>query len=264
MQVIFQDPYSSLNPRMTVGQIVEEPLSVHRLVGDAGARTARVRELLGQVGLLPQHALRYSHELSGGQRQRVGIARALAMEPSLIICDEPVSALDVSIQAQIINLLIDLQDDFGLTYVFISHDLSVIRHVSDRIAVMHLGKIVEVSRSEQLFNRTRHPYTRALLSALPQADPDVADSRERIVLVGDLPTPTNPPSGCRFHTRCPKAREDCAAIDPPLVPVLGDGPAHTTACLHPLETGEDLSLATPEVEDSAIVEALADADAESA
>jgi oligopeptide/dipeptide ABC transporter ATP-binding protein len=263
IQMIFQDPYGSLNPRRRVGSIIADPFVIHG-IGTSAERKRRVQELMERVGLNPEHYNRFPAEFSGGQRQRIGVARALALQPRLVICDEPVSALDVSIQAQIINLLIDLQDDFGLTYVFISHDLSVIRHVSDRIAVMHLGKIVEVSRSEQLFNRTRHPYTRALLSALPQADPDVADSRERIVLVGDLPTPTNPPSGCRFHTRCPKAREDCAAIDPPLVPVLGDGPAHTTACLHPLETGEDLSLATPEVEDSAIVEALADADAESA
>jgi oligopeptide/dipeptide ABC transporter ATP-binding protein len=263
IQVIFQDPYGSLNPRRRVGSIIGDPYVIHG-IGSGSERKRRVQELMERVGLNPEHYNRFPAEFSGGQRQRIGVARALALQPRLVVCDEPVSALDVSIQAQIINLLIDLQQDFGLTYVFISHDLSVIRHVSDRIAVMHLGKIVELAPSEQLFNHTRHPYTRALLSALPQADPDVADSRERIVLVGDLPTPTNPPSGCRFHTRCPKARESCTVIDPPLTPVLGDGPVHTTACLYPLEAGEDLSLATPEVEDSEIVEALAETDAESA
>ena len=251
IQMIFQDPYGSLNPRRRVGSIIGDPFVIHG-IGSADERKRNVQELMERVGLNPEHYNRVPAEFSGGQRQRIGVARALALRPKLVICDEPVSALDVSIQAQIINLLIDLQDDFGLTYVFISHDLSVIRHVSDRIAVMHLGKIAELAPAEQLFNRTRHPYTRSLLSALPHADPDVADSRERIVLVGDLPTPTNPPSGCRFHTRCPKAREDCAVTDPPLVPVLGDGTAHQTACLHPLEVGEDLSLATPRVEDTEI------------
>jgi oligopeptide/dipeptide ABC transporter ATP-binding protein len=254
VQVIFQDPYGSLNPRRRVGSIIGDPFVIHG-IGSAAERKRQVQELMERVGLNPEHYNRFPAEFSGGQRQRIGVARALALRPKLVICDEPVSALDVSIQAQIVNLLLDLQDDFGLTYVFISHDLSVIRHVSDRIAVMHLGKVVELAPSEQLFGRTRHPYTRALLSALPQADPDVADSRERIVLVGDLPTPTDPPSGCRFHTRCPKAREDCAVTDPPLVPVLGDGPVHVTACRHPLEVGEDLSLARPEVEDSEIVTA---------
>jgi oligopeptide/dipeptide ABC transporter ATP-binding protein len=169
-----------------------------------------------------------------------------------MICDEPVSALDVSIQAQVINLLLDLQDDFGLTYVFISHDLSVVRHVSDRIAVMYLGKVVEVAPSAELFDTPRHPYTRALLSALPVADPDISDSRERIVLAGDLPTPTNPPSGCRFHTRCPKARPDCTRTTPPLLPVLGDEPAHLTACLYPLQQGEDLAASTPQISDTEI------------
>jgi oligopeptide/dipeptide ABC transporter ATP-binding protein len=251
IQMIFQDPFSSLNPRHTIGTIVGAPFKIQGTKTEHGIK-AEVQALLERVGLNPEHYNRFPAEFSGGQRQRIGVARALALRPKLVICDEPVSALDVSIQAQIINLLIDLQDDFGLTYVFISHDLSVIRHVSDRIAVMHLGKIAELAPAEQLFNRTRHPYTRSLLSALPHADPDVADSRERIVLVGDLPTPTNPPSGCRFHTRCPKAREDCALTDPPLVPVLGDGSVHQTACLHPLEVGEDLSLASPRVEDTEI------------
>jgi oligopeptide/dipeptide ABC transporter ATP-binding protein len=251
IQVIFQDPYGSLNPRRRVGAIIADPLVIHG-IGDARDRKRRVQELMERVGLNPEHYNRFPAEFSGGQRQRIGVARALALRPKLVICDEPVSALDVSIQAQIINLLVDLQDEFGLTYVFISHDLSVVRHVSDRIAVMHLGKVVELAPTGQLFDRPRHPYTRALLSALPPADPDIADSRERIVLVGDLPTPTNPPSGCRFHTRCPKAREDCVAIDPPLVPVLGDGPGHATACLHPLAAGEDLTQARPLVEDSEI------------
>ncbi len=251
IQMIFQDPYGSLNPRRRVGSIIGDPFVIHG-IGSAADRKRAVQDLMARVGLNPEHYNRFPAEFSGGQRQRIGVARALALRPKLVICDEPVSALDVSIQAQIINLLVDLQDDFGLTYLFISHDLSVIRHVSDRIAVMHLGKIAELAPAAQLFDRTRHPYTRSLLSALPHADPDVADSRERIVLVGDLPTPTNPPSGCRFHTRCPKAREDCAATDPPLVPVLGDGPVHLTACLHPLAVGEDLSLASPHVSDTEI------------
>ncbi len=252
IQVIFQDPYGSLNPRRRVGSIIGDPFVIHD-IGTSAERKRRVQELMERVGLNPEHYNRFPAEFSGGQRQRIGVARALALQPRLVICDEPVSALDVSIQAQVINLLIDLQKDFGLTYVFISHDLSVVRHVSERIAVMYLGKLVELAPAEQLFNRTRHPYTRALLSALPQADPDVADSRERIVLVGDLPTPTNPPSGCRFHTRCPKARADCTTVDPPFAAVLGDGTVHPTACLYPLEMGEDLSVARPEVHDSEIV-----------
>jgi oligopeptide transport system ATP-binding protein len=227
IQVIFQDPYSSLNPRMTVGQIVTEPMAVHGLVPDAAARQARVRDLLSRVGLLPQHARRYPHELSGGQRQRVGIARALAMEPSLIVCDEPVSALDVSIQAQIINLLEDLQEEFGLTYLFVAHDLAVVRHISDRVAVMYLGKIVENADRRAIYEDPRHPYTRALLSAVPIPDPVLEETRERTVLRGEVPSALNPPSGCVFHPRCPIAVERCRHD----VPALREmGPRHDAAC----------------------------------
>jgi oligopeptide transport system ATP-binding protein len=227
MQVIFQDPYSSLNPRMTVSQIVGEPLGVHELIQGAAAREARVRELLGQVGLLPQHGRRYPHELSGGQRQRVGIARALALEPSLIICDEPVSALDVSIQAQIINLLEDLRRELGLTYLFVAHDLSVVRHISDRVAVMYLGKIVELADREAIYEAPRHPYTKALLSAVPIPDPDVEARREHIVLGGEVPSPLDPPTGCAFHPRCPIAVEECRRTRPELREVE---PKHRAAC----------------------------------
>jgi oligopeptide transport system ATP-binding protein len=228
IQVIFQDPYSSLNPRMTVGQIIAEPLAVHGIVPDRGARATRVRDLLTHVGLLPQHAHRYPHELSGGQRQRVGIARALAMEPTLIICDEPVSALDVSIQAQIINLLEDLQAEFGLTYLFIAHDLSVVRHISDRVAVMYLGKIAEITDRKSLYEDPRHPYTRALLAAVPIPDPELEQRRERVVLGGEVPSPLNPPSGCVFHPRCPIAIERCPLEVPALREVR---PAHWAACI---------------------------------
>ena len=227
VQVIFQDPYSSLNPRMTVGQIVAEPMAVHAIEPDAEARAKRVTELLARVGLLPQHARRYPHELSGGQRQRVGIARALAMKPSLIICDEPVSALDVSIQAQIINLLADLQVDFGLSYLFVAHDLAVVRHISDRIAVMYLGKIVELASRQDLYDAPKHPYTRALLSAVPIPDPVIEEERERQVLKGEVPSPLNPPSGCVFHPRCPIAVERCQREVPSLRTV---GAAHEAAC----------------------------------
>ncbi|MEV6269246.1 oligopeptide/dipeptide ABC transporter ATP-binding protein [Kribbella sp. NPDC051936] len=246
VQVIFQDPYGSLNPRRRVGSIIGDPFSIHN-IASGNERKKKVQELMELVGLNPEHYNRFPAEFSGGQRQRIGVARALALRPKLVICDEPVSALDVSIQAQIINLLSDLQQEFDLTYVFISHDLSVVRHVSDRIAVMYLGKIVELAPTGELFGQTRHPYTRALLSALPVADPDTADSREQIILGGDIPSATNPPSGCRFHTRCPKARLDCAAEEPVLEPVLDDRPEHRTACFYPLTVGEDLSTAVPDL-----------------
>ena len=228
MQVIFQDPYSSLNPRMTVGQIIGEPLKVHGIVRDRGRRAERVAELLSVVGLLPALADRYPHELSGGQRQRVGVARALAMEPSLIICDEPVSALDVSIQAQIINLLEELQERFGLTYLFVAHDLSVVRHISDRVAVMYLGKVMELADRQALYEEPLHPYTKALLSAVPIPDPEVEARREHIVLGGEVPSPLNPPSGCVFHPRCPIAIEECKRVVPELREIK---PGHWAACI---------------------------------
>jgi oligopeptide/dipeptide ABC transporter ATP-binding protein len=228
VQVIFQDPYSSLNPRMTVGQIITEPLGVHGIVPERRAREARMKSLLDRAGLLPAMALRYPHELSGGQRQRVGIARALAMEPSLIVCDEPVSALDVSIQAQIINLLEELQAEFGLTYLFVAHDLSVVRHISDRVAVMYLGKIVEITDRKSLYDNPQHPYTKALLSAVPIPDPVVEAGRERTVLGGEVPSPLNPPAGCVFHTRCPIAIDDCRLAVPELREIR---PEHRVACI---------------------------------
>jgi len=224
MQIIFQDPYSSLNPRMTVGAIIGEPLLVHGMARGS-EREDRVRELLGAVGLKPDHMKRYPHEFSGGQRQRIGVARALALDPQLIICDEPVSALDVSIQAQVLNLLEDLQGEFGLTYLFIAHDLSVVRHISDRVAVMYLGKVVELSATERLFTDPKHPYTEALMSAVPVPDPDY--QVERILLEGDVPSPVNPPSGCYFHPRCRYAKDTCKT-DAPVYRDLGD--EHFVAC----------------------------------
>jgi len=231
MQMVFQDPYASLNPRKRVGTIISDPLEIHNY-GDRKKIKKRVEELLELVGLSPEHINRYPHEFSGGQRQRIGVARALAMHPRLIIADEPVSALDVSIRAQVINLLDDLQDELDLTYIFIAHDLGVVRHVSDRIAVMYLGKIVEVSPSEELYQRPIHPYTEALLSAVPIPDPDLSDRREHIVLEGDVPSPIQPPSGCRFHPRCRYATEICSQQEPPLVEHGPNG--HMAACHHPL------------------------------
>jgi oligopeptide transport system ATP-binding protein len=234
LQIVFQDPYASLNPRKRVGRIVAAPMRIHR-VGSQRERRARARELLETVGLSPEHYNRYPHEFSGGQRQRIGVARALALRPKLIVADEPVSALDVSIQAQIVNLLDELQDNFGLTYVFIAHDLGVVRHVSDRIAVMYLGKIVELSPAEELYEKPIHPYTEALLSAIPIPDPDLSAQRERIVLQGDVPSPVEPPSGCRFHPRCRYATEICTQVEPPLV---DHGGGHLAACHHPLHVKE--------------------------
>ncbi|HEY6982628.1 dipeptide ABC transporter ATP-binding protein [Reyranella sp.] len=225
LQVIFQDPYASLNPRMTVGAMLAEPLMLHGLAGDDAGRRARVAELLELVGLRPEHARRYPHEFSGGQRQRIAIARALAVEPRLIVADEPVSALDVSIQAQVINLMRSLQKRFGLAYIFISHDLAVVKHIADRIAVMYLGRIVETAAGDELFANPRHPYTRALLSAVPLPDPALV--RERALLEGDIPSAIAPPPGCRFHTRCPFARESCRRDVPALA---DDGTGHATAC----------------------------------
>ncbi len=226
LQIIFQDPYASLNPRMTIGAIIEEPLIIHNLFSSAKDRMDRVLELVNLVGLRPEHLARYPHEFSGGQRQRVGIARALAVNPELIVCDEPVSALDVSIQAQVINLLMELQQKLGLTYIFIAHDLKVVEHVSNHVAVMYLGKIVEKAEAEELYKNPQHPYTKALLSAIPVPDPRA--KQDRIILTGDVPSPINPPVGCHFHPRCPWATEECKQQIPPLEE---KAPQHWSACI---------------------------------
>ena len=246
IQMIFQDPYGSLNPRRRVGSIIGDPFAIHK-IAKGTERKERVQHLMELVGLNPEHYNRFPAEFSGGQRQRIGVARALAFTPKLIICDEPVSALDVSIQAQIINLLADLQAKLGLTYIFIAHDLSVVRHVSDRVAVMYLGKVVEQAPVDQLWVGARHPYTDALLSAAPIPDPEHVSKRERIILVGDVPSPINPPSGCRFHPRCPKARQACVDSEPELTPRLGDPAAHVAACHFPVEDGEDISKSKPSI-----------------
>jgi oligopeptide/dipeptide ABC transporter ATP-binding protein len=237
MQMIFQDPYSALNPRKTVGSIIGEPFLIHRVEADAARRKRAVQELMEQVGLNPEHYNRFPHEFSGGQRQRIGVARAIALRPKLVIADEPVSALDVSIQAQILNLLRDLQRRLGLTIVFIAHDLSVVRHMCDRIAVMYLGKIVEVAGADELYAHPRHPYTGALLSAVPVPDPRLARRKRRQVLGGDVPSPTNPPTACRFHTRCPKAVAGHCDVEEPLLDAKDGG--NLAACHYPLTDAEN-------------------------
>ncbi len=235
IQIIFQDPFASLNPRMTVRSIVAEPWAIHGVEDEIDENT-RMRELLRQVGLNPEHANRYPHQFSGGQRQRIGIARALALQPKLIVCDEPVSALDVSIQAQVINLLLDIQNEFGISYLFIAHDLAVVRHISDVVSVMYLGRIVETGPKAEIYDNAQHPYTQALLSAIPEPDPVVEATRTRVVLQGDPPSPVDPPSGCRFRTRCWKATELCAEETPALVDDRGIG--HPVACHYPAPIDE--------------------------
>ncbi|MGD0833108.1 MAG: oligopeptide/dipeptide ABC transporter ATP-binding protein [Candidatus Dormibacteria bacterium] len=242
IQMIFQDPYGSLNPRRRVGSIIGDPLAIHKVASGA-ERKRRVQELMAVVGLNPEHYNRFPSEFSGGQRQRIGVARALALHPDLIVCDEPVSALDVSVQAQIINLLEDLQAQFGLTYIFIAHDLAVVEHVSDRVAVMYLGKLMEKAEVKDLYGSPRHPYTVALLSASMVPDPERARASHRVVLSGDVPSPINPPSGCPFHTRCPRAQAICWVEEPPLEVKSGDPPDHLTACHFPVAPGEQLQRA---------------------
>ena len=241
LQMIFQDPSGSLNSRRRVGSVIGDPLAIHH-IGDKQSRRQRVQQLMELVGLNPEHYNRFPAEFSGGQRQRVGVARALATEPSVLVCDEPVSALDVSVQAQIINLFRDLQDRLGLTYLFIAHDLAVVEHVSDRIAVMYLGKIVEIGPSEEVTERPRHPYTQALLSALPIADPDLEARRQRVVLRGEPPSPVGPPPGCRFAGRCPIATSRCATEEPLLQSAFSDGAAHQVACHFPLSDGAEATI----------------------
>jgi oligopeptide/dipeptide ABC transporter ATP-binding protein len=242
IQMIFQDPYGSLNPRRRVGSIIADPLRIHG-VSDRAGQKKLVQETMELVGLNPEHYNRFPAEFSGGQRQRIGIARALVIRPDVIICDEPVSALDVSIQAQILNLLKDLQNEFNLTYLFIAHDLSVVRHISDRVAVMYLGKVVEIAPTEQLYTQPRHPYTAALLSAAQEPDPDIVHQRNRVILAGDPPSPIFLPSGCSFHPRCPKAADECSKTIPTLETRLGDNPIHRAACLFPVKDGEQLKSA---------------------
>jgi oligopeptide transport system ATP-binding protein len=230
IQIVFQDPYTSLNPRKTVGDIVGEPFEIHTDVLPKRDRRQRVQQLLELVGLNPEHINRYPHQFSGGQRQRIGIARGLALNPKVIICDEPISALDVSVQAQVVNLLGELQSGLGLSYIFIAHDLSVVRHISDRVGVMYLGKLVELGDEDQIYNRPTHPYTQALLSAVPLPDPTLRNSREQIVLTGDVPSPANPPPACRFHTRCWKAQEICSIEEPLLIERPDGASAHVSAC----------------------------------
>ncbi|WP_406725661.1 dipeptide ABC transporter ATP-binding protein [Streptomyces sp. GD-15H] len=248
IQMVFQDPYTSLNPRMTVGDIIGEPYEIHPEVAPKGDRRKKVQDLLDVVGLNPEYINRYPHQFSGGQRQRIGIARGLALNPEIIICDEPVSALDVSVQAQVINLMEGLQDEFNLSYLFIAHDLSIVRHLSDRVGVMYLGRIVEIGTDTQIYDHPTHPYTQALLSAVPVPDPEARERRERIILTGDVPSPANPPSGCRFRTRCWKARERCA-VEVPLLAVPERFKASDTPAAHPsaCHFAEEKQVVPPEV-----------------